>query len=66
MAKAITTVEEYRKALSFHDWTYMYSDDHRAYTKGREQMEEIQRAKKVLDPDGAIFAEYAPEKRTFG
>jgi len=29
--------------LEKHDWYYMYSDDHRAYTKGREEYDEIRR-----------------------
>jgi hypothetical protein len=29
--------------LKTHDWTYNYSDDHRAWKKGNEQSDEIRR-----------------------
>lgn len=29
--------------LEKHDWTYMYSDDHRAWSKGTAQSDEIRR-----------------------
>lgn len=29
--------------LKTHDWTYNYSDDHRAWKKGNEQADEIRR-----------------------
>ena len=29
--------------LEKHDWTYNYSDDHRAWVKGKEQSDEIRR-----------------------
>ena len=29
--------------LEQHDWTYNYSDDHRAWVKGKEQSDEIRR-----------------------
>jgi hypothetical protein len=31
------------KLLKTHDWTYQYSDDHRAWKRGNEQAEEIRR-----------------------
>ena len=36
----LTTLES---LLKTHDWYYRYSDDHRVWSKGREQADEIQR-----------------------
>lgn len=34
--------EYFQKMLKEHDWTYMYSDDHRYWVKGSEEMKKIQ------------------------
>ena len=36
-------LEYLENLLSKHDWYYEYSDDHRAWSKGRDQAEEIRR-----------------------
>lgn len=36
-------LEYLENILSKHDWFYDYSDDHRAWSKGRDQADEIRR-----------------------
>ena len=43
MSNAHPDLDVLENLLSKHDWYYMYSDDHRAYTKGREEYDEIRR-----------------------
>ena len=31
------TLQEFYDLLKVHDWSYQYSDDHRYWTKGRDQ-----------------------------
>ena len=33
--------------LEKHDWTYNYSDDHRAWVKGKEEADEIRRQRDI-------------------
>lgn len=33
----LPTLEEFQKLCENHDWTFGYSDDHRVYTRGRDQ-----------------------------
>jgi len=35
------TLETFKTMLETHDWFYTYSDDHRYYTKGRDQRNAI-------------------------
>ena len=35
-------IVEYFEALGHHDWTYNYSDDHRAWTKGLAESTRLQ------------------------
>lgn len=46
------TLEEFEQLLKAHDWTYNYSDDHRVWTRGREQANNIAKARKLLDEKG--------------
>lgn len=55
------TLEQYVAALAAHDWYYDYSDDHRAWTEGREHRKKITEGRKQHDWDGAIWNQYAPE-----
>lgn len=36
--------EEFMNMLERHDWYYAYSDDHRVWTKGREESDAIYKA----------------------
>lgn len=55
--------KEYEQLLKNHDWTYMYSDDRRAYKKGQESWKKILELKDAVDKDGKIMAKYAPNKK---
>ncbi len=46
------TLQEFEQLLKVHDWTYQYSDDHRAWDKGREQANKIDKARKLLAEKG--------------
>ena len=35
------TLQEFYDVLKAHDWSFNYSDDHRHWTRGRDQMEHI-------------------------
>jgi len=35
-------IQEFFKLLENHDWYYQYSDDHRAWTKGRNENQRLQ------------------------
>ena len=37
------TLIEFYDLLARHDWSYQYSDDHRHWTKGRDESDVIQR-----------------------
>ena len=40
---------EFGRKLKQHDWYYGYSDDHRAWTRGRDQAGVLRRAHEELD-----------------
>lgn len=39
---------EFERLLKKHDWTYNYSDDHRAWQNGRMESDEIRRQREIL------------------
>ena len=43
MANSHPDLDVLENLLSTHDWYFMYSDDHRAYSKGRSESNEIRR-----------------------
>jgi len=45
-------IEELHKLLEDHDFYYVYSDDHRAYEKGRESQDKIEALIKTIGPEG--------------
>lgn len=54
-------LEAYKKALAGHDWSFEQSDDHSAYSRGRENLAQITAARREIDPSGEIWNQYAPE-----
>lgn len=52
--------QKYRNLLGGHDWFYDYTDDHSVWVSGKNQREILYEMRKQLDPDGAIWNEYAP------
>lgn len=67
MSNFLELLTQFNKACQGHDWTYMYSDDHRAYTKGYTMSAKINRMKKELilqgfeDKVNEIIKKYCPE-----
>lgn len=53
------TLEDYRKALASHDWTYDYSDDYSVWCRGRDSLARLQAMARTLDPGLVIWREYA-------
>jgi len=46
------TLETFKSMLETHDWFYTYSDDHRYYTRGRDQRASINKALDELTEKG--------------
>lgn len=52
--------------LQSHDWTYHFSDDHRAYVKGRDQAQKIRVMMGRLEKMGfeneskELYSKYSP------
>lgn len=44
------------RLLAFHDWTYEYSDDHSAWTRGRRERDAIDAEQKRLISEGLADA----------
>ena len=56
-------LQQYIDMLKKHDWTYDYSDDHRAWSKGQQERGAINQMAKKIDPDFEIFDKYDPLKK---
>ena len=60
-------MELFEQMLQNHDWTYHYSDDHRYYTKGRDEAHKIRVMMERLQESGfgaqakELFEKYRPE-----
>lgn len=57
------TLDDYRAALTKHDWFYEFSDDHATWGNGRNQEARLRLMAKTLDPDLTIWKQYAPTTR---
>ena len=44
----MSTLSGFARMLKKHDWFYDYSDDHRAWTRGRESWKNIQQTKSQI------------------
>ena len=56
------TLDQYIAQLKDHDWFYQYSEDHRVWQAGRDVMEQLRAAQRLLDPQGLIWNEHAPKE----
>lgn len=60
-------VEAYTDMLKNHDWYYEYSDDHRYWSKGRNERDNILWAQKKLSERGfdpePLYNQYCPWKK---
>lgn len=52
MADFLSTLKEFSEACRTHDWYYDYSDDHRVWTRGKEERGNINRLYKILEDNG--------------
>lgn len=52
-------LEEFYSLLENHDWTFAYSDDHRAYTKGNDSLKVIQATMQENDRLMRLWEDYA-------
>ena len=53
-------MDDYIAKLKAHDWYYDYSDDHRVYTKGRDEAYAIRNLGNIIDPNREIYKKYSP------
>lgn len=60
------SIEVYRAALAAHDWFHGYSDDHAAYGRGRESLTRLSALQCALDPDYALWNQFAPAEFKLG
>ena len=63
IAEYLHARENLRTLIKQHDFTYDYSDDHRVYTKGSQQLKKINEvAERFTKADFiALWNQYAPE-----
>ena len=55
-----TKMKELERQLKSHDWYYMYSDDGRAYGKGRDSNDKIHQLVKDIGDDGKkLYKKYS-------
>tara|TARA_X000000950_G_scaffold283858_2_gene385667 strand:+ start:1888 stop:2121 length:234 start_codon:yes stop_codon:yes gene_type:complete len=53
------TPQEYFEELTKHDWYYDYSDDHRVWTKGRENLKRIQAIAQEIPLFSQMYQDYS-------
>ena len=53
-AMTANPIEKLRQMLLNHDWTYNYSDDHRAWKKGQEERDAIIKLSKELGLESKV------------
>jgi len=58
---ALNIIKNYIEALETHDWSYKYSDDHRAYESGSKSRETLLEIQKQIDPEFQVWNTVAPE-----
>lgn len=57
----LINMAEYTARLTYHDWHYQYSDDHRVWEKGNNNYLLLLKLREQLDPDWQIWNSLAPE-----
>ena len=61
-----TKMKELERQLKSHDWYYMYSDDGRAYGKGRDSNDKIHQLVKDIGDDGKkLYKKYGEKAGVF-
>ena len=54
------TIEEYKKLLTYHDWFYEMSDDHRVWQEGRLAQARIIAGAKESEEHMKLYMENRP------
>lgn len=57
---------EYVAALLRMDWKFEFSDDHRAWQAGRDELVRLRDLRDKLDPDHALWKANAPKEYHHG
>jgi hypothetical protein len=55
------SIQEFYDLLKRHDWSFQYSDDHRHWTRGRDELAHIKRVMKQNEDDlryRSLFDQY--------
>lgn len=55
----MTSLSSFYDTLRYHDWYYEYSDDHRVWSKGRDDYAKIQQIAKESPEHKALFEDYS-------
>ena len=55
---------EFKELLKHHDWTFMMSDDHRAYVAGQKERDEIHRRIRLNPMLNEVYKQ--EQRRIFG
>lgn len=50
----------YVAALRMHDWSHDWSDDHRVYSRGRDELKALREQQQRIDPSFSIWNSIAP------
>ena len=58
---ALNAIKNYIEALETHDWSYKYSDDHRAWESGSKSRKTLLELQEQIDPNFQVLNSIAPE-----
>jgi hypothetical protein len=58
---ALNAIKNYIEALETHDWSYKYSDDHRAWENGSKSRKTLLELQEQIDPNFQVWNSIAPE-----
>jgi hypothetical protein len=58
---AVPTLDEYTDALASMDWWWDRSDDYSVYRAGSDAWHRLVAMKRLVDADGEIWRQWAPE-----
>jgi hypothetical protein len=58
---ALNAIKNYIEALETHDWSYKYSDDHRAWESGSKSRKTLLELQEQIDPNFQVWNSIAPE-----
>lgn len=56
----------YVAALVRFDFQFEHSDDHAAWRRGRDEFQRLRAERKIVDPDGALWAKHMHESFRHG